>query len=115
MPLDHLRTFCLSLPAVSEDVKWDHDLCFSVGGKMFCVASLEPPLTFSLKVPDDQFDELLSQPGVVPAPYLARYKWVLLEEGHPLSERQVTALVRQSYDLIKGKMPKKELKAAGLL
>jgi predicted DNA-binding protein (MmcQ/YjbR family) len=26
---------CRSLPGVTEDVKWENDLIFSVGGKMF--------------------------------------------------------------------------------
>jgi predicted DNA-binding protein (MmcQ/YjbR family) len=44
MNIEALRKFCLSLPAVTEDVKWGADLCFSVGGKMFCVTSMEGPL-----------------------------------------------------------------------
>ncbi|WP_205503128.1 MmcQ/YjbR family DNA-binding protein [Rufibacter psychrotolerans] len=115
MNLEALRSLCLSFPAVTEDIKWEHDLCFSVGGKMFCVASLEPPFTFSLKVTDPEFEELLAKPGIVPAPYLARYKWVLVEEAQALPQDRLEQLIRQSYELIKGKLPKKDLKAAGLL
>ena len=45
--IDKLRKYCLSLPAVTEDVKWENNLVFSVGGKMFCMAALEQPLHFS--------------------------------------------------------------------
>ncbi len=82
---------------------------------MFCVASLEPPLTFSLKVTDAEFEELIALPCIMPAPYLARYKWVLFENPSALPQAKVEHLIRQSYELIKGKLPKKELKAAGLL
>src|SRR5262245_10010293 len=63
MNIETLRELCRSLPAVTEDVKWGHDLCFSVAGKMFCVAALDGPLTVSFKVRDDEFDDLSSSPG----------------------------------------------------
>ncbi|GAA4299218.1 MmcQ/YjbR family DNA-binding protein [Nibribacter koreensis] len=115
MDLESLRAFCLSLPAVTEDVKWEHDLCFSIGGKMFCVASLEAPLSFSFKVNPEDFQELSVKPGLTPAPYLARYHWILASEGHPLSKAEVETRVRDSYEMIKSKLPKKALKEAGLL
>ena len=40
--LHWFRTFCLSLPHVTEDLKWEKDLVFSVGVKMFAATSLEP-------------------------------------------------------------------------
>ena len=76
MDLDFIRKLCTSLSAVTEDIKWGNDLVFSVGGKMFCVASLEPPLTYSFKVKDEEFEELSHSNGFMPAPYMARAKWV---------------------------------------
>jgi hypothetical protein len=32
MDIDQLRAICTALPAVTEDIKWGHDLVFSVGG-----------------------------------------------------------------------------------
>ncbi|QHL86606.1 hypothetical protein GU926_03785 [Nibribacter ruber] len=115
MHLEALRAYCLSLAAVTEDVKWDHDLCFSIGGKMFCVASMEPPFSFSFKVDAEDFQALSAMPGLSPAPYLARYHWVLANEGHTLSSQEIEHRVRESYELIKSKLPKKVLKEAGLL
>ena len=85
MNIETLRELCRALPAVTEDVKWGHDLCFSVADKMFCVAALDGPLTVSFKVKDEEFDELSSTPGFSPAPYVARYKWVLVEDVNKLS------------------------------
>ena len=64
MDIENLRDMCRALPAVTEDIKWGHDLCFSVAGKMFCVAGLEGPLTVSFKVKDDEFDEMSNSPGI---------------------------------------------------
>ena len=114
MDIDTLRDLCRSLPAVTEDVKWGHDLCFSVAGKMFCVAALEGPLTVSFKVRDEEFDELSSSPGMRPAPYVARYKWVLVEEVNKLSRKEWAHYVMQSYELVRSRLPKKVAREHGL-
>ena len=114
MNIESLRDFCRELPAVTEDVKWGHDLCFSVAGKMFCVAALDGPLTVSFKVKDDEFDELSNSPGIRPAPYVARYKWVLVEDVDKLSRKEWAHYVKQSYDLVRAKLPKKVAREHGL-
>ena len=113
MDIDALRDLCRSFPAVTEDIKWGHDLCFSVAGKMFCVAALEGPLTVSFKV-KDEFEELANLPGLRPAPYVARYKWVLVEDVRKLSRKEWEHYVRQSYDLVRAKLPKKLARQHGL-
>jgi predicted DNA-binding protein (MmcQ/YjbR family) len=115
MNIETLREFCQTLPAVTEDVKWGHDLCFSVAGKMFCVAALDGPFTVSFKVKDDEFDEISSSPGFRPAPYAARYKWVLVEEVNKLNRKEWAHYIRQSYDLVKAKLPKGVARKHGLL
>jgi predicted DNA-binding protein (MmcQ/YjbR family) len=114
MNIETLGKFCKSLPAVTEDIKWGNDLCFSVGGKMFCVMGLIKPHSASFKVTDEEFDELTSQPGITPAPYVAKYKWVLVSEGNKLSKKDWEQYIRQSYELIKSKLPKKILKELGI-
>lgn len=107
MDIETLRAFCLSLPKATEDVKWGADLCFSIGGKMFCVTGMEGPFSASIKANDEQFEELIDKPGIVPAPYLARNKWVLITDAHTLDDTELKALIAQSYQLIKNKLPKK--------
>lgn len=41
MIIEDIQTICKSLPGVTEDIKWGHDLVFSIGGKMFCVVGLD--------------------------------------------------------------------------
>jgi predicted DNA-binding protein (MmcQ/YjbR family) len=104
MDLESLRSYCLSLPGTTEDVKWGADLCFLVGDKMFCVTGFEE-LAVSLKVKDEEFEDLCSRPGISPAPYLARAKWVHVTDGDTLSEKEWRYYIRQSYELIKAKLP----------
>ncbi len=104
---DQLREFCLGLPVITEDVKWDNDLCFSVGGKMFCVAALDGPFKVSFKVPAENFEELCNQPGIIPAPYMARAQWVQVSSATQFSKTEWQAYITQSYNLVKAKLTKK--------
>ena len=114
MDIEEIRSYCNKLPAVTEDVKWGNDLCFSIGSKMFCVVGMSAPATMSFKVAEDAFEELSVAPHFKPAPYLARYKWVYLDNCAAVSSRQLREYIKQSYDLVKSKLPKKLLKEMGL-
>ena len=114
MDIEDIRAICKALPAVTEDVKWGNDLCFSVGGKMFCVAGLTNPVSISFKVNEEEFEELSITPGFKPAPYLARYKWVWMENAGSISSAQLSQYLTNSYKLIRSKLPGKVLKEIGL-
>jgi predicted DNA-binding protein (MmcQ/YjbR family) len=114
MDIEWLRKYCLSLPGTAEDIKWGNDLCFSVAGKMFCVAGLEQPPKIAFKVPDEIFEELSTTEGFIPAPYMARAKWVLVQDISKLSKKQWQDYITQSYNLVKKKISKKLLKELGL-
>jgi predicted DNA-binding protein (MmcQ/YjbR family) len=107
MSIDAVRTFCRSLPAVTEDIKWGSDLVFSVGGKMFAVVNTERPHTLSFKCAPDAFAELTERDGIIPAPYLARAMWVQERTvGEVLERREMEALLKASYDLVASALPK---------
>lgn len=114
MDIEGLRIICLSFPAVTEDVKWENNLCFCVGGKIFCIANLDPPHTFSFKVTDEEYDELSQSDGFKPAPYLARAKWVLVVDSSKLSKADLKNYLQQSYRLISSKIPKNQRKKLGI-
>jgi predicted DNA-binding protein (MmcQ/YjbR family) len=106
MDIEALREFCLTLPHVTEDVKWGNDLCFCIAEKMFCVTGLNDSSQISFKVRDEEFEEVSSRKGFSPAPYVARYKWVLADTS-AMSRKDTEHFIRQSYDLVKAKLPKK--------
>ena len=111
---EFIQKICLSLPAVTEDVKWDNDLCFSVGGKMFCVVSLDPPFKCSFKVPDEDFEEISNTDGFMPAPYMARAKWVTVTKPSAIAKNEWKDYISGSYELIKAKLTKKLRTELGL-
>ena len=107
MNVETIRAICGKLPEVTEDVKWGHDLCFCVAGKMFTVVSLERPHSIAFKCTPEAFGELVERAGIIPAPYMARNMWVQEEElGEALERRELEALIKTAYDLIVARLPK---------
>ncbi len=107
MNIDQLRKLCLSFPGSTEQIQWGDDLVFKAAGKMFAVTPLEPArLWITLKADPEEFGELTERPGIIPAPYLARAKWIAIETPTTLSMTEVAALLRKSYDLVVAKLPK---------
>jgi len=114
MNIESLRALCLSFPDVTEDIKWGADLCFLIGGKMFCVTGLdENPISISLKVKEEEWNEWIARKSIIPAPYLARYKWILIQDVSAVPVKKLEGLIRQSYELVKSKLPKSALKKPG--
>jgi predicted DNA-binding protein (MmcQ/YjbR family) len=107
MHLEFIENICSNLPGATSDIKWGHDLVFSIGEKMFCVCSTDPPLRISFKVKDDEFEEMSVREGFQPAPYMARAKWVLLDKPEKLTKKEWEEFIKQSYELVKEKLPKK--------
>lgn len=111
---ESIRKYCLSLPSVTEGVKWEADLCFMIDGKMFCVIPLEGEFGCSLKVLPEDFEELTARPGIIPAPYLSRAGWIRVLSASALSQPEWKKLIRTSYELIAAKLSKKRRAELGL-
>lgn len=105
---EKIRRLCLAQPGATENVQWGEDLVFKVGGKMFLCMNANLKEKVSFKVPQDRFLELTDQPGVVPAPYLARAHWIQIDPpACKLTEKALTDLIVGSYGLVFGKLTKK--------
>lgn len=110
--LEWVRRFCLSLPHTTEKVRWEHNLLFCIGEKMYCVANLEPGMRLGLgriafKCTPEKFAELVEIEGVIPAPYMARNHWVSLTRIDALRRAETQDLIRGSYQLVLKKLPRR--------
>ncbi|HSR07411.1 MAG TPA: MmcQ/YjbR family DNA-binding protein, partial [Bryobacteraceae bacterium] len=108
MSREWIRNYCMSLPHTTEHFLWKIDLVFKVGGKMYATLVLEPhPVCLAFKCTPEDFDELIERPGIIPAPYSARSKWVALESFDAMQRKELQPRLKQAYDLIFAKLPKK--------
>jgi predicted DNA-binding protein (MmcQ/YjbR family) len=114
-----VRDVCRKFPAVTEHMIWGNDLTFKVANRMFAHTVLDPgpPVWLSFKTSPENFYQLTERQNIVPAPYLARAQWVALETQDALTSEELAGLLRESYELVVAKLPRKTqegLAAAGV-
>jgi len=108
MNVDEIREYCLGFPEATENLQWGDDLCFKVRRKIFAITALTaPPHKVCFKCTPEIFAELTERPDIIPAPYVGRYKWVLVERLDALRGDELKDLIRQSYEMVAAKAPGK--------
>src|ERR1700758_1803642 len=105
MDVDAIRAFCLAFPNATEKLQWGDALCFKVGGKIFVMLGLDNP-RLCFKCTPDSFAELIEREDIRPAPYVGRYKWVMLDRLDAVGDFELEDLIRQSYDMVSVNAPK---------
>jgi predicted DNA-binding protein (MmcQ/YjbR family) len=107
MDVETIRRFCLWFPQAKEKLQWGENLCFKVRGKIFAILNLgSVSHSICFKCDPERFGDLLEQEGIVPAPYLGRYKWVLVESLDVLPKDELQDLLGQSYQMVVAKIPR---------
>jgi predicted DNA-binding protein (MmcQ/YjbR family) len=106
MTIDQIRAYCLSFPHATENLQWGDDLCFKIAGKIFTMLGLDNP-RLCFKCSPETFAELIEREDIHPAPYVGRYKWVMLDRLDALSDKELEDSIRQSYEMVAAKAPKK--------
>ncbi|MGA7906798.1 MAG: MmcQ/YjbR family DNA-binding protein [Candidatus Sulfotelmatobacter sp.] len=104
MNVDSIREHCLAFPRTTEKLQWGDDLCFKIGGKIFVVLGLDNP-RLCFKCTPETFAELIEREDIRPAPYVGRYKWVMLDRLDAVAEEELQDLIRQSYEMVAAKAP----------
>ena len=110
MEIDRIRDYCLSMPGVTEGMKWGEHLTFMVGGKMFAVFGMDQsPINASFKVSDEDFATMSEREGMKPAPYFAKSIWIAVDDIGMISKNGWKTILTNGYELIKAKLPQKVL------
>ena len=82
---------------------------------MFLITSPDDvPVTASIKVDEEEFRKLCSRSGVRPAPHLARYYWVMLDDIKRFSPKEWRLYLDESYRMVSSKLSKAERKRLGI-
>lgn len=99
----------LALPGATLSIQWGDDRVYKVGGKMFAVrgdnGGRSPAVSF--KCSDLSFEMLIHRKDIVPAPYLARAKWVMLKHLRALPDDEIRARLAEAHRIVMEKLPKK--------
>jgi predicted DNA-binding protein (MmcQ/YjbR family) len=105
MNVDTLREFCLAFPRATEKLQWGDELCFKVGDKIFLMLGLDNP-RLCFKCTPETFAELIEREDIRPAPYVGRYKWVMLDRIDAVDWNELRELIQRSYGMVASKAPK---------
>ncbi|SEP65326.1 MmcQ/YjbR family DNA-binding protein [Pseudomonas soli] len=108
MTEEQVAALCLALPGAQEDYKWGGIRVFSVAGnKMFAVQDLGGA-GLSFKVADELFLGYCDRPGIRPAPYLARAKWISMLPPYPMGRDELSDLLHRSHQLVVRRLPRRQ-------
>lgn len=112
-----VEAFCLSLPAAVLSVQWGQERVYKVGGKMFAMLgpTTRKPHDLCFKTAETSFFILTHLPEIIPAPYLARAHWVMLDRLDALPAKDLKAYLRQAHALVAAKLPRKVRARLGLI
>jgi predicted DNA-binding protein (MmcQ/YjbR family) len=113
-----IDTYCGKLPKAKRTVQWEGVIVFKVGGKMFAMIVPDDdgkPNELWFKSAPEHYDALSRSRGFKPAPYLARAKWVALDNPKVLTPGQTRAYLARAHSVIAAALPKKTQRELGLL
>lgn len=115
MTVEDIQDICKKYRGVTQDIKWEDHVCFSVGGKMFLITAPDDfPASASIKVSEEAFGQLSDREGFMPAPYLARYKWIWMTDIQSLSKKEWESYISMAYHLVASRLPGRVKKQIGL-
>lgn len=109
MTREEFDTYCGQLKATTNVIQWGNASVWKVGGKIFAICSNwgeGSHAKFSFKCSDLAFTVLCEMPDIIPAPYLARAKWVQIESPEGMSDDSLRQHIDAAYDIIVGKLTK---------
>jgi predicted DNA-binding protein (MmcQ/YjbR family) len=95
----------MGFPHATEKLQWGDDLCFKIGGKIFVMLGLDNP-RLCLKCTPETFAELIEREDIRPAPYVGRYKWVMLDRIDAVDWKELQELIQRSYEMVAAKASK---------
>jgi len=117
MTRDDFDAFCRNLKATTHVVQWGGASVWKIGGKIFAVCSVWGEgrhAKISFKCSDLAYALLREQPGFIPAPYLARAKWVQMQKADALSNEDLKSYIQMAYTIVAWKLTKAQRTTLGL-
>ncbi|MFK7048355.1 hypothetical protein FLACOL_01241 [Flavobacterium columnare] len=106
MNIEQLYDFCLSKKGVTEHFPFDQDiLVFKVGGKIFCLTSLNEwekgSPSLNLKCDPEKAQQLRAEYNAIrPGYHMNKKHWNTIKYKDDVSDKMIVELINHSYDLV---------------
>ncbi len=110
MDIDILRDHCLNKAGVSESFPFDDEtLVLKVGSKIFCLVTLNPPLSINLKCGPEKAIELREEyEEIKPGYHMNKKHWNTVDLEGRLEDSFIKDLIDNSYFLAYQNLTNKE-------
>lgn len=112
MNVEELREYVLSLPEVEENQPWSEPqyemlITYKVGGKWFMLENPDKKF-IDVKCNPEMIAEMQSRyDGAFPAWHMNKEHWLGVRLESDLPDATIKQLIKDGYDLIVAKLPKK--------
>lgn len=101
MNVTAVQRYCAARPGATSQLSGEpfNVLVYSVGDKRFAYFKTSEPerWRFSVKVTPDRFLELTDMPGVKPARFMGRFRWVTIVDVSAMPADYLRELIDWSY------------------
>ncbi len=117
MNRDEFNAYCATLPSTENVVQWGNASVWKVGGKIFAICSYWGEGEFqkiSFKCSDLSYQILCELDGIIPAPYLARAKWVQIQDEEAMSDTDLESYLDDAHTIIAAKLSKRKRTELGI-
>ncbi len=99
------RKHALSLPGTECVQQWGDDQVYKIVGKMFAMTD-KAFTKISFKCSNEAFHILTESGAAIPAPYLARAKWVQVGP-QALPDSELRQRIKQAYAIVRARLTRK--------
>ena len=118
MTRDEFDLFCQSLKSTTHVIQWGNASVWKIGGKIFAVCAswgAGSHAKISFKCSDLSYAILIEQDGIIPAPYLARAKWVQVERADAMTDDDQKTYIKTAHEIISKKLTKAVQRELGFI
>ncbi len=108
MNSETVREYCLKKKGVTESLPFNEDSpVYKVMGKIFLIASLNPPASINVKCDPEKAIELREKyDSVTPGYHMNKTHWNTVELNNSIPDKEICSWIDHSYDLIVGGLKK---------
>jgi predicted DNA-binding protein (MmcQ/YjbR family) len=102
MNIEQVREYCLGKRGVTEELPFNEESpVYKVMGKIFLIASLNPPFSINIKCdPEKAVDLRERYPAVTPGYHMNKLHWNTVEIEGTVKNSMIQEWIDDSYDLV---------------
>ena len=111
MNIELIREYCLRKKFVTEELPFNEDSpVYKVMGKIFLIASLEPPISINLKCDPEKAVELREKYDCVkPGYHMNKMHWNTVQIDNSVHDKLIYEWIDHSYELVSNKLKKTDM------